>query len=279
MSDYAEERSNFIIEKDGFIEFHWSGLDPRPQYRFIEYNTDHLFIKAYPPISSEVASQTNDTPTIKGTGFVLASNGLIVTNYHVVKDARLIEIVFPETNLIKESHILIKDSQNDIAILGINNFSESILGKIVPFIIADAKRIKTGRKVYTLGFPLGEIMGTTPRASYGHINSQYGIQDDPRVFQISNPLQPGNSGGPLFNEKGEVVGIVVSGLNAKYLFEHAGIIPQNVNFALKSDYLKNLISMLPNADKILNRNNSVIQGPIETQIEQLSPFIVQIRAH
>ena len=126
---------------------------------------------------------------------------------------------------------------------------------------------------------MGDIMGSEPRASSGIINSLYGIQDDPRSFQISNPLQPGNSGGPLFNEKGEIIGIVVSSLSAKYLYENTGALPQNVNFALKSDYLINLISMLPESNEILNRKNSVTQGPMEEQIEQLTPYIVQIRTY
>ena len=89
-------------------------------------------------------------------------------------------------------------------------------------------------------------MGDNSRFSSGRINSLYGIQDDPRLLQISNPLQPGNSGGPLFSSKGELIGVVVSSLSAKYFFyDNAGIIPQNVNFAIKISYLRNIFSMLP----------------------------------
>lgn len=122
-------------------------------------------------------------------------------------------------------------------------------------------------------------MGTKSRLSTGRITSQFGIQDDPRLFQISNPLQPGNSGGPLFNTKGEFVGIVVSGLNAKYFYENVGIIPQNVNFAIKASYLQNLIYMMPEGDEIVNRKNLVKQTTMEEQIEQLNPFMVQIRVY
>ena len=121
-------------------------------------------------------------------------------------------------------------------------------------------------------------MGTKSRLSTGRINSQYGIQDDPRLFQISNLLQPGNSRAP-FNDNGDLVGIVVSGLNAKYFYENTGIIPQNVNFAIKASYLQSLISMMPEGDEVAKRKNSVKAGPMENQIEQLNSFIVQVRVY
>jgi serine protease Do len=97
-------------------------------------------------------------------------------------------------------------------------------------------------------------------------------------MQISNPIQPGNSGGPLFNTNGEIVGIVVSTLNAKYFYENADIIPQNVNFAIKSDYLLNLITMLPEEKEIRDRNNKLKNISLESQVEIISQFIVNIRS-
>ena len=85
----------------------------------------------------------------------------------------------------------------------------------------------------------------------GAISSLYGVQDDPRWFQISVPIQPGNSGGPLFNEKGEVIGITVASLDVKNVFEITGAFPQNINFAIKSAYIKNLLSMLPDLGSVL----------------------------
>jgi serine protease Do len=112
-----------------------------------------------------------------------------------------------------------KDKNNDLAILEINNFStlEFELNKI-PFSIGDMQSAKVGQEVFTLGFPLGSILGSTAKLSTGKINSLYGIDDNPSLLQIGNPLQPGNSGGPLFNMQGELVGVVVSGLNAKYYY-------------------------------------------------------------
>jgi S1-C subfamily serine protease len=87
----------------------------------------------------------------------------------------------------------------------------------------------------------------------GEISSTTGIQDDPRQFQISVPVQPGNSGGPLFDTSGNVVGIVVAKLNAALMVEHTGDLPQNVNYAVKSAYLLPLLeeyrSQMPAPDE------------------------------
>ena len=164
--------------------------------------------------------------------------------------------------------------------MGIDEFDfNKISNNNIPYNLADIGDVKVGQEVFTLGFPLGSIMGSKSRLSTGRINSVYGIQEDPRLFQIGNPLQPGNSGGPLFNMKGELVGIVVSSLNAKFFYDNLGIIPQNVNFAVKVSYLKNLLGMMPENDEILNRKSKISNLSMEDQVEKLDPFIVQIKVY
>jgi serine protease Do len=197
-----------------------------------------------------------------------------------VENAEKIEVIFAQKNITKSASLKIRDIKNDIAILELKDFSfEEISSEPIPFTFADVSTVKVGQEVYTLGYPLGDIMGTKPRVSLGRINSLFGIQDDPRLYQISNPLQPGNSGGPLFNTKGELVGIVVSSLNAKYLYESAGIIPQNINFAIKSNYLQSLLFLIPEGKEAINRKNLFKSDLIEDQIEKITPFIVQIRVY
>ena len=267
-----------------------AGYPRTDHYEFVAFKNDYLEEWGIGDMPSSLSQESKQKPekTIKpkddqlrsGSGVLISDSGIIVTNYHVVEDATKIEVVFPENGFTKTASIRLKDSKNDIAILVLNDFSyTNTFKQSIPFAVADANTIKIGEEVFTLGFPLGDIMGTTSRLSNGRINSLYGLQDDPRLFQISNPLQPGNSGGPLFNSKGELIGLVLSSLNAKYFYENVGIIPQNVNFAIKSTYLQNLISMMPEGDGILKRKNLVKQGKMEDQIEQLNPFIVQIKAY
>ena len=137
--------------------------------------------------------------------------------------------------------------------------------------------MRLGQEIFTLGYPLGEFLGSSVKLSTGDISSLYGIKDDPRLIQISNPIQPGNSGGPLLNEKGEIVGVVVSTLNAQYFYENNSVIPQNINFAIKSDYVSNLISILPEYKELTNRKNLLLGKSFEEKIELISPFIVTIK--
>ena len=149
----------------------------------------------------------------------------------------------------------------------------------IPFTLGNVSNVNPGQGVFTVGFPLGDIMGSTPRYSEGAISALYGLDDDPAQFQISNPLQPGNSGGGLFNKNGELVGIVVSGLNAKLFSDYLGIVPQNVNFAIKINYLTALIDMLPDSEKIKNRTNTISSLTSEQQVQALNPIIVQIETY
>ena len=219
-----------------------------------------------------------DRLTSYGTGFFYSSGGLIVTNSHVVEDADTILIKSSQLEENYYASVIQNDTNNDIAILQILNNNVFNLFENIEHPIRLSDKVKVGQEVFTIGYPLGNILGNENRASFGRINSLYGIEDDPRLMQISNPLSPGNSGGPLLNLNGELVGIVVSGLNAKYFYENLGIIPQNVNFAIKIDYLKPLLN---NIDPVLTQKNSTVENlptKVEDQIDYFKPFIVQIIA-
>lgn len=268
---------NFTLDKNGVLR---ASKNEILQGR--QFYTEIYYVKIFPKFSDKNFESNKKSALQKtsGSGIIVSESGFVITNYHVIEGANRIEIVIPEKNTVKTATVKIKDSKNDIAILEIGDFLySSYFSQPIPFILADINTIKVGEEVFTLGFPLGDIMGANSRLSNGRINSLYGLQDDPRLFQISNPLQPGNSGGPLFNSKGELVGLVVSSLNAKYFYENIGIIPQNVNFAVKSTYIQNLISMIPEGDEILKRKNLVKQTKMDEQIEQLNPFVVQIKVY
>lgn len=271
--DFGSERGSYIIESNGIMKCNLTKLEDN-----FEYNYESRYVKAYPPFSNNNEKSSNNEVTT-GTGFLVSQSGLIVTNHHVIKNGNNIDILFPELNIKKKASIKIKDVKNDIAILEIHNFVfRDISEDNIPFPISEDNSVKLGEEVFTLGFPLGDILGAKSKLSTGRINSLFGLQDDPSIYQISNPVQPGNSGGPLFNNKGELIGVVVSSLNSKYFYEKVGIIPQNVNFAIKSSYLRNIISLLPDGDEILKRKNHVLQSNLENQIEQINKFVVQIIA-
>jgi S1-C subfamily serine protease len=181
-----------------------------------------------------------------GTGFFVTADGYLMTAFHVVADAGRIVIrtragTFPAT-LVKA------DKVNDMALL-------KVAGQFAALPVGLSRGVKLGESVFTIGFPNIELQGFAPKLTKGEINSLTGIQDDPREFQISVPVQPGNSGGPLVNQNGIVVGIVEAQLADMATFQTTGSLPQNVNYAMKSSVLNVLLESLPEVSAKLTEPN------------------------
>ncbi len=103
--------------------------------------------------------------------------------------------------------------------------------------IAKFSNVTKGQKVFAIGYPVPLVQGAESKITDGIISSFTGTRNDDKRFQISAPIQPGNSGGPLVNEKGEVIGVVVAKLSERAYLENAGTLPQNVNYAVRTDAL------------------------------------------
>lgn len=232
----------FILSSPNLLEFQVSRGSYRPPLQA-------LLIRKYPKeAQSEITKEVENS---SGTGFFVTPD-LIVTNFHVIKDARQISLSSGETSA--QAELLLKDSQNDLALLRITSANSStnmlpIKGKTC-FPLGNSEGVRPGDVAYTLGFPLSGLLATTPNIGQGVINNSSGIDNDPRMFQISIPIQPGNSGSPLIDGYGRVIGVVTSTLNSKELLKATGSLPQNVNFAIKSSYLKSVLSMAPSSDCI-----------------------------
>jgi hypothetical protein len=174
-----------------------------------------------------------------GTGFIISNDGYIVTSFHVVDKSSKIYAKAKDGKSY-QAVLVRSDPNNDIAVIKIigNGFK--------PVSILSSAGILRGEKVYTMGFPQTVIQGTEPKLTDGIVSSLTGIKDEPSSFQITNPIQPGNSGGPLFTEDGFVIGIINSTLSPTATLKITGSLPQNVNFATKSNYL---IELLNTVDK------------------------------
>lgn len=169
-----------------------------------------------------------------GTGFFVEKNGIVATNFHVIKDAKSISLRLSDGKIV-DAIVVKKDPKNDLALLKAKNITEK------PLKIKSSKNVSKGEKVYALGFPHIQLQGLEPKLTDGIISSLSGIGNDKRTYQITNPIQPGNSGGPLFTEDGKVIGIVVASINSIAVARETGSIPQNVNYAIKSKYLIEII--------------------------------------
>ena len=205
--------------------------------------------------SSSLQINTGDVAT--GTGFLFSSSDYVITSYHVVHGSKSISVRMFNGERINAA-VAIKDTNDDIAILKLSKSPRSRQNIIT---IGDSSSVRTGDKVFTYGFPLVDLLGNQePRYSEGFVNSLSGVSNDPRVFQVSIPIQPGNSGGPVFNEKGEVIGIATSSIDPVQTRKVFGATPQNVNFALKSSYINSLLPNLPDA---FIRDKGIVVVPVE----------------
>ncbi len=159
-----------------------------------------------------------------GSGFFVGNEGYFITNAHVIEDAKAITIFYEGEKLRAE---IVKSSKvADLAILKVN---QPISG-----IVISPKEAEPGQDAYALGFPQPSIQGLEIKVTKGVISSGKGMNEDDTRFQIDTAVQPGNSGGPLCDKSGKLIGVVVARLNEIFVANKTGSIPQNVNYAIKS---------------------------------------------
>ena len=173
-----------------------------------------------------------------GTGFFVTEDGVVLTAAHVIHDAQRIIVQtrkgsFPAT-------VLTVDAANDVAVIKVG-------GSFSALPVLSSREVKLGANVFTMGFPNPDIQGLSPKLTKGDISGLAGLRDDPRHFQISVPIQPGNSGGPLVDSFGNVVGLIVNKLNDAAAAELTGTLPQTVNYAVKSHYVLGVLDAVPGA--------------------------------
>jgi S1-C subfamily serine protease len=175
-------------------------------------------------------------PTASGTGFFISPDGFLISNNHVVEGAGQVRLV-TSTGLISAKVVKV-DAANDLALLKAE-------GRFTPLPLSPSRGVKLGGTVATVGFPNIGLQGFAPKLAKGEIASLSGAGDDARYFQISVPVQPGNSGGALVDERGNVVGVVSAKLNASTALAMSGTLPENVNYAVKSSYLLSFLESVP----------------------------------
>lgn len=205
-----------------------------------------VLLRVWPTITDGATKVASEQGAKSGTGFLLTRTGLIATNWHVVSDSKHVSIAFPGWKDGINADVVVRDATNDLAVLRVTDIARlTDVCRDLPYQLKPSKGIALGQRVSTIGYPLSPLLGTNPKFSEGAIASKSGLQDDPRWFQISAAIQPGSSGSPLFDNDGNVVGVVVASLDAAKAFQLTNAIPQNVNWAIKSDYLLSLAEMLP----------------------------------
>lgn len=230
-------------------------------------NTEEdVYLKTYPTTSPNMGNSggVEQGAEWTGTGFALR-NGYIVTNHHVVDGATSIVVQGVNgTSIEYKAEVVSVDKNNDLALIRINDYRFDGFGAI-PYSVKESM-CEVGEDVFVLGYPLTSYMGEEIKLTNGIISSKSGFQGDVTTYQISAPIQPGNSGGPMFDKNGNIVGIVNAGIPGA----------ENVGYAIKASYMCNLVnSSVSNA--IIPNNNTISSKSLPDKVKTLRNYVFYIK--
>ncbi|MDH5557147.1 MAG: serine protease [Alphaproteobacteria bacterium] len=160
-----------------------------------------------------------------GSGFIVNNQTFVLTNEHVIEECTEVTVKIDHRDI--NAIVAARDSRNDLALLQLP------AGKYPTVAFRGNDGLYPGDSVVAIGYPLSRLLASEGNVSIGIVSALAGPGNDASLLQVSTPVQPGNSGGPLFDSSGNVVGVIVAGLG-KTFFETNGTLAQNVNFAIKS---------------------------------------------
>ena len=233
-------------------------------------NSNVTAIREYPMGNNFIQKKVkNGEWAGNGSGIIISKSGYIITNHHVIDDVDDIEVEFIIDGEVKKfnAEIVQTDKVNDLAIIKIVDVNFDGLDDL-PYNFKTPSS-DVGTKVYAYGYPMAlSLMGKEIKITDGIISSKSGFDGDITTYQITAPIQGGNSGGPLFDDKGNFIGINSSGLRKD--------IADNVAYSIKSSYVANLIDVLPK--KIdLPESTKLQLLPLTEQIKEISKYVVLVK--
>lgn len=254
------DNSSFVMEEPYKFGFQLEQKHNNNYNFYINYS----FTRDYP---SESIVEQAQRPEWTGTGFAIA-DGFVVTNYHVTNGAKTIKVrgVNGDMKEAYKAYVVASDREHDLAIIkivdkkfeGFDNIPYCI-GKSMP---------EVGDEVFVLGYPMTNTMGQEVKLTDGIISAASGFKGDQSMYQISAPVQPGNSGGPLFDNEGNVIGIVCA--------KHADA--ENANYAIKVSYLYSLVNSSGLGIKMAD-GNKVKSKSLSQKVKQVKPFVYLIECY
>jgi S1-C subfamily serine protease len=212
---------------------------------------------------NKVKSIVPDAPSkFMGTTFAISNDGYFITNKHVIEGGNKL-FIFTNDNTGHQAKLIDMDEENDIALLKIDEENFTLSKNPIPYSVKGS-RGSLAQKVYTIGFPKNEIV-----YSEGYISSINGENNDSSKFQLELPSAPGISGAPLFDELGNVIGIV----NSKQDLTEA------TTYAIKSGILTKLL----NRNKVVNLSklatSSIRQNTRTEQIKMIQPYVCVVKVY
>ena len=197
-----------------------------------------------------IAESSRSSSISAGTCFSVAPDGLILTAYHLVKEADTITVRFEngaELTAVSEQ----VSANNDLALLRVSRPTSIYLS------LSPLPNPKLGEPVFTLGFPVPSVLGAEPKFTEGTVSALSGPGNESTFLQVSVPVQPGNSGGPLVNHRGVVVGVITATAAILPFLQKTGSLPQNVNFTVKAGYASLLFTPPPALPPATDRDDAI----------------------
>ena len=264
---YMENK--MLSKADFYLEYHDKKITLYDTKNYVET----IFMKLYPEndIEFSVESQekqenSNESKELKGNGSgFFVGKKVIATNYHVVDGANEINVLVQTASDVKtfSTKVLCVDKTNDLALLMIDDKEFENISTL-PYNIYQ-RTIDVGSSIFTMGYPMAQTMGSEIKVTDGIISSKTGYEGQISAYQISAPIQPGNSGGPMFDKEGNLVGITSAGITGA----------DNVAYAIKSSYLYQLMDAAPiNIEDITDKSPK--QNNFTEQIKEFAPYVVLV---
>lgn len=199
-----------------------------------------------------------------GSGIAIGAK-LIATNHHVVDGATNLSVYFPDSDKEYVAEVVTVDSEHDLAVVRVVDPAFSGFGSLKYGFKDEVEDVGMG--VFVLGYPMVQTMGTEVKLTTGVVSSRSGFQGDKSQYQISAPVQPGNSGGPLFNDNGELIGIVSA--------KHAEA--ENVSYGVKLSHLCELASSVEGVN--FNKASQISDLPLNEKCKVVIPCTVMVLAN
>jgi hypothetical protein len=208
--------ANGIIDKEGIFK-----------------DDEFLYAEESSPNILNKGNQDNEVINASsGSGFAVSPDGYIITNNHVIEGCQEVILHTKEKDI--KTRVIAFDPQNDLALLK-GDFQPKTV-----FALSN-NRPELLQDIYVAGYPFGNAISSSIKVTKGIVSSLTGIGNNFSNIQIDAALQSGNSGGPIIDDNGNVIAVAVSKLDAKYMLENFGSIPENTNFGIKSSVVKSIL--------------------------------------
>ncbi len=265
---YLDSGEEYFLEVNSWNDRYYSMSETKGREAFESNELTEVFNEDLNNLIGVVDKKTLSFIPSQGSGFLVNKEGYILTNFHVVNGAETIEIlgIKGDFTVPFKAKLIAADIQSDLALLKIE--SKIIQFNNPPYTLLSSDSIIKAESVFAMGFPMENLMGSEVKVTDGIINSLTGVKQSISQIQISAAIQGGNSGGPLFNSRGELIGIVSAKIRSD--------VADQVGYAIKSNYVKFFLEE-SGVTEFSDTKNQLVGKSLAEQVSLISNFVYLIK--